>query len=77
MREIAYKMPYFYYTLYIFCSLRSYKYIKNYPIFKLLIDKWQKIRKLNCFLKNSLGGHEVDLRWTAEAFFKITDFSFF
>lgn len=49
-------MPYFYYSFYIFCSLRSYKYIKNYPIFKLLIDKWQKIRKLNCFLKNSLGG---------------------
>nr|DAM48916.1 MAG TPA: RNA polymerase I subunit [Caudoviricetes sp.] len=26
--------------LYIFfCYLRSYRYIKNYPIFKLLIDK--------------------------------------
>ena len=32
---------------------------------------------LNHFLKNSLGGHEVDFWWTTEAFFKITDFSFF
>nr|DAU40796.1 MAG TPA: hypothetical protein [Caudoviricetes sp.] len=24
-----------------------------------------------------MGGHEVDLGWTAEAFFKIMDFSFF
>ena len=39
MRENAYKMPYFYYLLYIFFSLRTYRYIKNYPIFKLLIDK--------------------------------------
>lgn len=70
-------MPYFYYSLYIFCFLRSYKNIKNYPIFKLLIDKYRKIRELNHFLKNSLGGHEVDLGWTAEAFFKIMDFSFF
>nr|DAW52568.1 MAG TPA: hypothetical protein [Bacteriophage sp.] len=28
-------------------------------------------------MKNSLGGHEVDFGWTAEAFFKIMDFSFF
>lgn len=70
-------MPYFYYSLYIFCFLRSYKNIKNYPIFKLLIDKYRKIRELNHFLKNSLGGHEVDFGWTAEAFFKIMDFSFF
>lgn len=34
-----YKMPYSCYLLYIFCSLRTYRYIKNYPIFKLLIDK--------------------------------------
>lgn len=73
----AYKMPYFYYSLYIFCSLRSYKYIKNYPIFKLLIDKYRKFRELNHFLKNSLGGHEVDFWWTAEVFLKITNFSFF
>nr|DAF00109.1 MAG TPA: hypothetical protein [Caudoviricetes sp.] len=32
-------MPYSCYFLYIFCSFRSYRYIKNYPIFKLLIDK--------------------------------------
>nr|DAI26259.1 MAG TPA: hypothetical protein [Caudoviricetes sp.] len=32
-------MPYFYYSLYIFSYLRSYRYIKIYPIFKLLIDK--------------------------------------
>nr|DAH42781.1 MAG TPA: Sas10/Utp3/C1D family [Caudoviricetes sp.] len=32
-------MPYFYYSLYFFCSLCSYRYIKNHPIFKLLIDK--------------------------------------
>lgn len=64
--------------LYIFfCYLRSYKYIKNYPIFKLLIDKYRKFRELNHFFKNSLGGHEVDFWWTAEAFFKITNFSFF
>lgn len=77
MGENAYKMPYFYYSLYIFFSLRSYKYIKNYPIFKLLIDKYRKFRELNHFLKNSLGGHKVDLRWTLEAFFKITNFSVF
>ena len=77
MGENAYKTPYFYYSLYIFCYLRSYKYIKNYPIFKLLIDKYRKFRELNHFLKNSLGGHEVDFGWTAEAFFKITNFSFF
>lgn len=75
--EKRYKMPYFYHSLYIFCFLRSYKNIKNYPIFKLLIDKYRKIRELNHFLKNSLGGHEVDFGWTAEAFFKITNFSFF
>lgn len=39
MGENAYKMPYFYYSLYFFCSLRSYRYIKKYPIFELLIDK--------------------------------------
>lgn len=39
MRENTYKMPYFYYLLYIFCSLRTCRYIKNYPIFKLSIDK--------------------------------------
>ena len=70
-------MPYFCYLLYIFCSLRTYRYIKNYPIFKLLIDKLWKIRKLNHFLKNSFGGHDMDSRWTEEAFFKITNFSFF
>ena len=70
-------MPYSCYLLYIFCSLRSYRYIKNYPIFKLLIDNYRKIRKLNHFLKYSLGGHRVDFGWTAEAFFKIMDFSFF
>ena len=72
-----YKMPYFYYLLYIFCSLRSYRYIKNCPIFKLLIDKYRKIRKLNHFLKYSLGGHRMDSGWTAVAFFKITNFSIF
>lgn len=77
MPKKRYKMPYFYYSLYFFCSLRSYRYIKNYPIFKLLIDKSWKIRKLNHFLKKSLGGHEVDFGWTAEAFLKITNFSFF
>lgn len=77
MGENAYKMPYFYYSLYIFCSLRTYRYIKNHPIFKLLIDNYRKIRKLNHFLKNSLGGHRVDSGWTADAFFKITNFSIF
>ena len=72
-----YKMPYFCYLLYIFCSLRSYRYIKIYPIFGPLIDKYRKIRKLNHFLKYSLGGHRVDFRWTAVAFFKITNFSIF
>jgi hypothetical protein len=28
-------------------------------------------------LKYSLGGHRVDSGWTADAFFKITNFSFF
>ena len=70
-------MPYSCYLLYIFCSLRSYRYIKNYPIFKLLIDKYRKIRKLNHFLKYSLGGHRVDSGWTTEVFFKITNFSIF
>nr|DAV09996.1 MAG TPA: hypothetical protein [Caudoviricetes sp.] len=28
-------------------------------------------------MKNSLGGHDVDFGWTAEAFFKITNFSVF
>nr|DAG48584.1 MAG TPA: hypothetical protein [Caudoviricetes sp.] len=28
-------------------------------------------------MKNSFGGHEVDSGWTAEVFFKITNFSFF
>ena len=72
-----YKTPYSCYLLYIFCSLRTYRYIKNYPIFKLLIDKYRKIRKLNHFLKYSLGGHRVDFGWTAEVFFKITNFSIF
>ena len=70
-------MPYFCYLLYIFCSLRSYRYIKNYPIFKLLIDKYRKIRKLNHFLKYSLGGHRVDFAWTLLRVFKFMDFSFF
>ena len=72
-----FKMPYSCYLLYIFCSLRSYRYIKKYPIFGLLIDKYRKIRKLNHFLKYSLGGHRVDSWWTAEVFFKITNFSIF
>lgn len=72
-----YKMPYFCYLLYIFCSLRSYRYIKNYPIFKLLIDKYRKIRKLNHFLKYSLGGHRVDFAWTLLRVFRFMDFSFF
>lgn len=38
-RKKRYKKPYSCYFLDIFCSLRSYRYIKNYPIFKLLIDK--------------------------------------
>ena len=70
-------MPYSCYLLYIFCSLRSYRYIKNYPIFKLLIDKYWKIRKLNHFLKNSLGGHRVDFAWTLLRVFRFMDFSFF
>ena len=77
MRENAYKMPYFYYLLYIFCSLRTYRYIKNYPIFKLLIDKYRKIRKLNHFLKYSLGVHRVDFAWTLLRVFRFMDFSFF
>lgn len=60
-----------------FCSLRSYRYIKNYPIFKLLIDKYRKIRKLNHFLKNSLGSHRVDFAWTLLCVFRFMDFSFF
>ena len=72
-----YKMPYSCYLLYIFCSLRTYRYIKNYPIFKLLIDKYRKIRKLNHFLKNSLGGHNVDFAWTLLRVFRFMDFSFF
>ena len=70
-------MPYFCHLLYIFCSLRSYRYIKNYPIFKLLIDKYRKIRKLNHFLKNSFGGHRVDFSWTLLRVFRFMDFSFF
>ena len=70
-------MPYFCHLLYIFCSLRSYRYIKNYPIFKHLIDKYRKIRKLNHFLKNSLGGHRVDFAWTLLRVFRFMDFSFF
>ena len=77
MLQKRYKMPYSCYLLYIFCSLRTYRYIKNYPIFKLLIDKYRKIRKLNHFLKYSLGGHRLDLWWTAVAFFKIMNFSIF
>ena len=77
MRENAYKMSYFYYSLYIFCSLRSYRYIKKYPIFGLLIDKYRKIRKLNHFLKNSLGGHRVDFAWTLLRVFRFMDFSVF
>ena len=52
-------------------------YIKNYSIFKLLIDKYRKIRKLNHFLKNSLGGHEVDFAWTLLRVFRFMDFSIF
>ena len=70
-------MPYSCYLLYIFCSLRSYRYIKNYPIFKLLIDKYRKIRKLNHFLKYSLGGHRVDFAWTLLRVFRFMDFSVF
>ena len=70
-------MPYFYYLLYIFCSLRSYRYIKKYPIFGLLIDKYRKIRKLNHFWKNSFGGHRVDFAWTLLRVFIFMDFSFF
>ena len=77
MGENAYKMPYSCYLLYIFCSLRSYRYIKNYPIFKLLIDKYRKIRKLNHFLKYSLGGHRLDFDWTLLRVFRFMDFSFF
>lgn len=72
-----YKMPYSCYLLYIFCSLRSYRYIKNYHIFGLLIDKYRKIRMLNHFLKNSLGGHRVDFAWTLLCVFRFMDFSFF
>ena len=70
-------MPYLYYSLYIFCSMRSYRYIKNYPIFKLLIDKKRKIRKLNHFLKNSKGGQEVDSLWTLIGVLDFMDFSIF
>ncbi len=76
-REKRYKMPYSCCFLYIFCSLRSYRYIKNYSIFKLLIDKYRKIRKLNRFLKYSLGGHRVDFAWTLLRVFRFMDFSFF
>lgn len=34
-------------------------------------------QKVKLLFEKFIGGHEVDLRWTAEAFFKITDFSFF
>ena len=68
-------IPAIYYIF--FCSLRSSMYIKNYPIFKLLIDKYRKIRKLNHFLKNSLGGHRVDFAWTLLRVFRFMDFSFF
>lgn len=70
-------MPYFFYLLYIFCSLRTYRYIKIYPIFGLLIDIYQKIRKLNHFLKYSLGGHRVDFAWTLLCVFRFMDFPFF
>ena len=70
-------MPYSCCFLYIFFSLRTYRYIKNYPIFKLLIDKYRKIRKLNRFLKNSFGGHRVDFSWTLLRVFRFMDFSFF
>ena len=32
---------------------------------------------LNHFLKNSLGGHNIDFPWTLLHFFKFMDFSFF
>ena len=70
-------MPFFCYLLYIFCSLRSYRYIKNYHIFKLLIDKYWKIKRLNHFFKNSLWGRNIDFPWTLLHFFKFMDFSFF
>lgn len=39
--------------------------------------KWQKIKRLNHFLKNSLGGHSMGLLWTLLCFPKFMDFSFF
>ena len=34
----------------------------------------QKVKLLS---EKFIGGHEVDFGWTTEAFFKITNFSFF
>ena len=62
-------------SIYFFCSLRSLYVIEKIVIFKLLIDKLQKIRKVNRFLKNSLGGHEVDSWWTLLRIYKFMDFS--
>lgn len=39
--------------------------------------KWQKIKRLNHFLKNSFGGQSMDFLWTLLRFSKFMDFSLF